>query len=60
LLSATPLERTGLHDDPVDLRFLADGSLLAAGQRHATRARLWWLAAAAGLGAALIGVLIAR
>jgi hypothetical protein len=28
--------------------------------RHATRARLWWLAAAAGLGAALIGVLIAR
>lgn len=36
LLSATPLERTGLHDDPVELRFLPDGSLLVAGQRPAT------------------------
>jgi hypothetical protein len=36
LLAVIPVERTGLADDPVDLRFTGDDSLLAAGQRPAT------------------------
>ena len=35
LLAVVPIGRTGLPDDPVDLRFMEDGSLLVAGQRPA-------------------------
>ena len=35
LLEVVPIERIGLPDDPVDLLFMEDGSLLVAGQRPA-------------------------